>query len=87
MEENISAINKNKYLKVANLLYEKIKFKDFLLINIMLWFALSPSEILALSFEDFNDKNGLKSVHYYSNKKIERNDELFQMILWWSYGV
>ena len=34
-EENISAINKNQYLKAANLLYEKEEFKDSLLINIM----------------------------------------------------
>ena len=35
MEENVSAINKDQYLKDANLLYEKGQYEDALLIHIM----------------------------------------------------
>ena len=56
-EENISAINKNQYLKAANLLYLKGEFEDSLLINIMWCFASRPNEMLYLRFEDFEDKD------------------------------
>ena len=68
-EENISAINKNQYLKAANLLYEKGEFEDSLLINIMWCFASRPSEMLTLRFEDFEDKDDQKFVYYYANNK------------------
>ena len=69
----MSAINKNQYLEAANLLYEKGEFEDSLLINIMWCFASRPSEMLTLRFEDFEDKDGQKSVYYYANKKDQRN--------------
>ena len=72
-EENVSAIDKNQYLKAANLLYEKGEYEDSLLINIMWCFASRPSEMLSLRFEDFEDKDGQKSVYYYFNKKNQRN--------------
>ena len=72
-EENVSAINKNQYLKAANLLYEKGEYEDSLLTNIMWCFASRPSEMLTLRFEDFEDKDGQKSVYYYTNKKNQRN--------------
>ena len=34
-EDNVSAINKNQYLKAANLLYDKEELVDELLIHIM----------------------------------------------------
>ena len=72
-EENVSAIDKNQYLKAANLLYEKGEYEDSLLINIMWCFASRPSEMLTLRFEDFEDKDCQKSVYYYANKKNQRN--------------
>ena len=36
-------------------------------------FASRPSEMLTLRFEDFEDKDGQKSVYYYANKKNQRN--------------
>ena len=72
-EENVSAINKNQYLKAANLLYEKGEYEDSLFINIMWCFASRPSEIFTLRFEDFEDKDDQKSVYYYANKKKQRN--------------
>ena len=72
-EENVSAINKNQYLKAANLQYEKREYEDSLLINIMWCFASRPSEMLTLRFEDFEDKGDQKSVYYYANKKNQRN--------------
>ena len=72
-EENVSAINKNQYLKAANLQYEKGEYEDSLLINIMWCFASRPSEMLTLRFEDFEDKDDQKSVYYYANKKNQRN--------------
>ena len=50
-EENISEINKNQYLKVANSDYEKGEYENSPLINIMWSYALKSSEILALRFE------------------------------------
>ena len=71
-EENISAINNNQYLKIANLLYEKGEFEDSLFISIMWCFASRSSEMQQLGFEDFEDKDGQKSF-YYVNKKSQRN--------------
>ena len=85
-EENISAINKNQYLKAANLLYEKGEFEDSLLINIMWCFASRPSEMLTLRFEDFEDKDDQKSVYYYANKKNQRkkftiSNDLYEQVM------
>ena len=67
-EENVSAINKDQYLKAANLLYAKGQYEDALLIHIMWSLASRPNEMLTLRFEDFEDKDGQKSVLYYANK-------------------
>ena len=71
-EENVSAINKDQYLKAANLLYEKGQYEDALLIHIMWSLASRPNEMLTLRFEDFEDKDGQKSVLNYANKKRQR---------------
>ena len=49
-------------------------------------FALRPSEILTLKFEDFEVKNNQKSVFYYTNKKNKRkkfniSDELYNQVM------
>ena len=67
-EENVSAFNKDQYLKAANLLYANGKYEDALLIHIMWSPASRPNEMLTLRFEDFKDKDGQKSVLYYANK-------------------
>ena len=59
-EDNVSAINKDQYLKAANLLYEKRELEDALLIHIMWILASRPSEMLTLQFEDFEDMNNQK---------------------------
>ena len=60
-EENISAINKDLYLKAVNILNEKGQYEDALLIHIMWSLASRPNEMLTLRFEDFEDKNGQKN--------------------------
>ena len=45
IEENVSAINKDQYLKAANLYYETGQYEDALLIHIMWSFASRPNEI------------------------------------------
>ena len=55
-EENVSAINKDQYLKAANLLYAKGQYEDALLIHIMWSLASRPNEMLTLRFEDFEEK-------------------------------
>ena len=85
-EENISAINKNQYLKAANLIYEKGEFEDSLLINIIWCFASRPREMLTLIFEDFEDKDDQKSVYYYANKKNQRkkftiSNDLYEQVM------
>ena len=42
-EENISAINKDQYLKAVNLLNEKSQYEDALLIHIMWSLASRPN--------------------------------------------
>ena len=79
-EENVSAINKNQYLKAANLLYDKGKFQDSFLINIMWCFASRPNQMLTLKFENFEDKDDQKCVYYYANNKIKERDLPYQMI-------
>ena len=49
-EENVSAINKDQYLKAANLFYAKGQYEDALLIHIMWTLASRPNEILTLRF-------------------------------------
>ena len=44
-EENVSAINKDQYLKAANLLYAKGQYEDALLIHIMWSLASRPNEM------------------------------------------
>ena len=56
-EENISAINKDQYLKAVNFLNEKGQYEDALLIYIMGSLASRPNEMLTFRFEDFEDKN------------------------------
>ena len=85
-EENVSAINKDQYLKAANLLYEKGQYEDALLIHIMWSLASRPNEMLTLRFEDFEDKDGQKSVLYYANKKNQRkkftiSEELYTQVM------
>ena len=85
-EENVSATNKNQYLKAANLFYEKEKFEDSLLINIMWCFVSRSSEMLTLKFEDFEDKEDQKSVYYYENKKNQRrkftiSNDLYEQVM------
>ena len=85
-EENVSAINKDQYLKAANLLYEKGQYEDALLIHIMWSLASRPNEMLTLRFEDFEDKDGQKSVLYYANKKNQRkkftiSEELYAQVM------
>ena len=66
-EENISAINKDKFLKAAKQLYDNGDYEDALLIHIMWSLASRPNEMVILRFEDFEDNNQ-KSVLYYANK-------------------
>ena len=85
-EENVSAINKDQYLKAANLLYAKGQYEDALLIHIMWSLASRPNEMLTLRFEDFEDKDGQKSVLYYANKKNQRkkftiSEELYAQVM------
>ena len=85
-EENASAINRNQYLKAANLLYEKGEFKNSLLINIIWCFASRPSKMLILIFENFEDKDDQKSVYYYANKKNQRrkitiSNDLYEQVM------
>ena len=71
-EENISAINKEKILKAAKLLYDNGEYEDALLIHIMWSIASRPNEMVTSRFEDFEDNNNQKSVLYYANKKNQR---------------
>ena len=85
-EMNVSAINKNQYLKAANLIYEKGEFEDSLLINIMWCFASQPNEMLTLRFEIFEDKDCQKSAYYYINKKNQRrkftiSNDLYEQVM------
>ena len=48
--------------------------------------ASRPNEILTLRFEDFEDKDGQKSVLYYANKKNQRkkftiSEELYTQVM------
>ena len=61
-EENVSDIKKDQYLKAANLLYAKGQYEDALLIHIMWSLASRTNEMLTLRFEDFENKDGQKSV-------------------------
>ena len=61
--DNVSAINKDQYLKAANLLYEKGELEDALLIHIMWSLASIPSEMLTLRFEDFENIKNQKVVY------------------------
>ena len=84
-EDNVSAINKDQYLKAANLLYDKSELEDALLIHIMWSLASRPSEMLTLRFEDFEDINNQKFVYYYVIKKNQRkrftmSDELYNQV-------
>ena len=82
---NVSAINKNQYLKAENLLYDKREFEDSLLINIMWCFASQPNEMFTLRFGDFEDKDNQKFV-YYANKKNQRSkftisNDLYEQVM------
>ena len=84
-EENISAINKEKFLKVAKLLYDNGEYEDALLIHIMLSLASRPNEMVTLRFEDFEDNNQ-KSVLYYAKKKNQRKkititDDIYEQVI------
>ena len=68
-EENVSAINKDQYLKATNLLHAKGQYEDALLIHIMWFLASRSNEVLKLRFKDFKEKDGQKYVLYYANKK------------------
>ena len=70
-EENISAINNEKFLKAAKLLYDNGKYEDALLIHIIWSLASRPNEMVTLRFKDFEDNNK-KSVLYYTNKKNKK---------------
>ena len=86
-EENVSAINKDQYLKAANLLYAKGQYEDALLIHIM-WSLVSwPNEILTLRFEDFEDKNGQKSVLYYTKRRTKEGVHYLWKTLYPSYEL
>ena len=71
-EVNVSANNKDQYLKAANIIYVKGNYEDALLIHIMWSLTSRPNEMLKLRFEDFKDKDGQKFVLYYANKKNQR---------------
>ena len=43
-------------------------------------FASRPNEILALRFEDIEDKDDQKSVYYYANKKNKEMNLQLHMI-------
>ena len=84
--ENVSAINKDQYLKAANLLYAKGQYEDALLIHIKWSLASRPNEMLTLRFEKFEDKDGQKSILYYANKKNQRkkfniSEELYAQVM------
>ena len=68
-EENISAINKDNFLKAAKQLYDNGDYENALLI---MWsLASRRNEMVTLRFENFEDNNQ-KSVLYYANKKNQR---------------
>ena len=69
-----------------NILYAKGQYEDTLLIHIMWSLASRPNEILTLRFEDFEVKDGQKSVLYYANKKNQRKkftifEELYSQVM------
>ena len=85
MKENISAINKDKFLKAAKLLYDNGEYEDALLIHIMYSLASKQNEMVSLGFEDFDDNNQ-KFVLYYANKKnlrkkIKIADDLYEQVI------
>ena len=85
-EENISAINKDQYLKAVNLLNEKGQYEDALLIHIMWSLASRSTEMLTLRFEDFEDKNAQKTVLYYASIKNQKkrftiSEELYNQVM------
>ena len=85
-EENVSAINKEKFLKAAKLLYDNGEYEDALLIHIIWSLASRSNEMVTLRFEDFEDNNQ-KSVLYYTNKKNKKKritiaDDLFEQIIY-----
>ena len=51
-------------INTSNLHYAKGQYEDALLIHIMWSLASRPNEMLTLRFEDFEDKDGHKSVLY-----------------------
>ena len=84
-EENISAINKEKFFKAAKLLYDNGEYEDALLIRIMWSLASRSNEMVALRFENFEDNNQ-KSVLYYANKKNQRKrvtiaDDIYKQVI------
>ena len=64
-EENVSAINKDQYLKAANLLYEKGQYEDALLIHIMWSLATQQMRCSHWDLKILKTKMGQKSVLYY----------------------
>ena len=85
-EENVSSINKEKFLKAAKFLYDNGDYEDALLIHIMWSLASRPNEMVTLRFEDFEDNNNQKSVLYYANKKNQRKritiaDDLYDQVI------
>ena len=85
-EENVSSINKEKFLKADKFLYDNDDYEDALLIHIMWSLASRPNEMVTLRFEDFEDNNNQKSVLYYANKKNQRKritiaDDLYDQVI------
>ena len=74
---NRSAINRNKYFKVTNLIYEKRELENSVLINIMCCFESMASEMLKLRFKIFENKNRQKYVII----TLIRRTNFFKLIL------
>ena len=79
IEENISAINKEKFLKAAKLLYDNCEYENALLIHIMWSLESRPNKMITLRFEDFEDNNQ-KLVLNYANKKSQEKESQLYMI-------
>ena len=80
-EENVSAINKDQYLKAANPLYAKSQYEDALLIHIMWYLAFRSNEMLTLRFEDFEDKDGQRwtKICFVLCKQEESKEEVYYL--------
>ena len=79
-EENVSSINKEKFLKAAKFLYDNGDYENSLLIHIMWSLASRPNEMVTLRFEDFS-KIIIRNLYYtIQTRRIKERESQLQVI-------